>query len=89
MLTICRSRDGFTVFYHGRPTSNGVLFWRFVEFPDKERIELTQQRDIAYIYAGNKGYEVTYKGPRAVEKKDLDDYLRRHKFSLEQSCAPG
>jgi hypothetical protein len=70
-------------FYHGRPTSNGVLFWRFVEFPDKERIELTQQRDIAYIYEGNKGYEVTYKGPRAVEKKDLDDYLRRHKFSLE------
>ena len=70
-------------FYHGRPTSNGVFFWRFLEFPDKERIELTPQRDIAYIYTGDKGYEVTYKGPRAVEKKDLDDYLRRRKFSLE------
>src|SRR3984885_2430335 len=70
-------------FYHGRPTSNGVFFWRFLEFPDKERIELTPQRDIAYIYTGDKGYEVTYKGPRAVEKKDLEDYLRRHKFSLE------
>ena len=70
-------------FYHGRPTSNGVFFWRFLEFPDKERIELTPQRDIAYIYTGDKGYEVTYKGPHAVEKKDLDDYLRRHKFSLE------
>jgi hypothetical protein len=70
-------------FYHGRPTSNGVFFWRFVEFPDKERIELTQQRDIAYIYVGNKGYEVTYKGQREIEKKDLEDYARRHKFSLE------
>ena len=70
-------------FYHGRPTSNGVFFWRFLEFPDKERIELTPQRDIAYIYTGDKGYEVTYKGPKAVEKKDLDDYLRRRKFSLE------
>ena len=70
-------------FYHGRPTSNGVFFWRFLEFPDKERIELTPQRDIAYIYTGDKGYEVTYKGPKAVEKKELDDYLRRHKFSLE------
>jgi hypothetical protein len=70
-------------FYHGRPTSNGVFFWRFVEYPDKERIELTPQRDVAYIYAGDKGYEVTYKGPRAVEKKDLEDYLRRHRFSLE------
>jgi hypothetical protein len=70
-------------FYHGHPTSNGVFFWRFLKFPGKERIELTPQRDVAYIYTDNKGYEVTYKGPRAVEKKDLDDYLRRHKFSLE------
>jgi hypothetical protein len=70
-------------FYHGNPTSNGIFFWRFTEFPDKERIELTPQRDIAYIYVGNKGTEVTYKGPRAVEKKDLDDYLRRRRFSLE------
>lgn len=70
-------------FYHGRPSSNGVFFWRFVEFPDKERIELTPQRDIAYIYIGNKGYEITYKGARPVEQKDLDDYLRRKRFSLE------
>ncbi|MGA8442274.1 MAG: hypothetical protein WB762_23190 [Candidatus Sulfotelmatobacter sp.] len=70
-------------FYHGRPSSNGVFFWRFLEYPDKERIELTPQRDVAYIYAGDKGYEVTYKGPRPIEKKDLDDYLRHRKFSLE------
>ena len=62
-------------FYHGRPTSNGVLFWRFVEYPDKERIEVTQERDVAYIYTGDKGYELTFKGPHAMEKKDLDDYL--------------
>ena len=70
-------------FFHGRPSSNGVLFWRFLEYPDKERIELTPQRDVAQIYNGDKGYEVTYKGPRAVEKKDMDDYLRHRKFSLE------
>jgi hypothetical protein len=70
-------------FYHGRPTSNGVLFWRFVEYPDKERTEVTKQRDVAYLYVGDKGYELTFKGPRAVEKKDLEDYLRRRKFSLE------
>ena len=70
-------------FYHGRPSSNGVFFWRFVEFPDKERIELTPQRDIAYVYIGNKGYEITYKGARPVEQKDLDDYQRRKRFSLE------
>jgi len=70
-------------FYHGRPTSNGVLFWRFAEYPNKERIEFTKQRDVAYLYVGDKGYEVTYKGPHALEKKDLEDYLRRRKYSLD------
>jgi hypothetical protein len=70
-------------FYHGRPTSNGVVYWRFTEYPDKERVELTQQRDVAEIYVGNKGTEVTYKGPRELEKKDMDDYIRRRQFSLE------
>jgi len=70
-------------FYHGTPSGNGVFFWRFLEYPDKERIELTPQRDVAYVYSGDKGYEVTYKGARAVEKQDLEDYRRRHRFSLE------
>jgi len=70
-------------FYHGRPTSNGVLFWRFVEHPDKERIEVTKERDIAYVYNGDKGYELTYKGPHPIETKDMEDYLRRRRFSLD------
>ncbi len=70
-------------FFHGRPNSNGVLFWRFVEAPDKERIEVTKERDVAYLYVGNKGWELTYKGPHSVETKDLEDYLRHRKFSLE------
>jgi len=70
-------------FYHGRPTGTGALFWRFVEYPNKERIEVTKERDVAYIYTGDKGYEVTFKGPREVEKKDLEDYLRRRRLSLE------
>src|SRR6266849_4498079 len=70
-------------FFHGRPTSNGVLFWRFTQFPDKERIEITKERDIAQIYNGDKGYEVTYKGPHPMEPKDVTDYLRRRRFSLD------
>ena len=70
-------------FHHGQPTSNGVLFWRFVAYPNKERIEITKQRDVAYIYTVDKGYEVTYKGPHPIETKDLEDYLRRRRFSLD------
>jgi hypothetical protein len=70
-------------FFHGRPTSNGLLFWRFVEYPDKERIELTKERDIAELFTDDKGYEITYKGAHEIEQKDLDAYLRRRRFSLE------
>ena len=70
-------------FHHGRPSGTGALFWRFVQYPDKERLEVTKERDVANVYTGDKGYEVTYKGAHAVEKKDLEDYLRRRRFSLE------
>jgi hypothetical protein len=70
-------------FHHGESTSNGVQFWRFVAPPDKERVEVTKERDVAYVYTGDKGYEITYKGAHSIEPKDLADYLRRKKFSLD------
>ena len=58
------SQEGRTYsFYHGRPNSLGIVFWRFYKFPDKDRIELTKKRDVIYVYNGDKGYEITYKGP--------------------------
>jgi hypothetical protein len=70
-------------FYNGKPNSLGTLFWRSWKFPDKERIELTKQRDIVYIYNGDQGYEVSYKGTAAAEPDALRDYLRRRNHSLE------
>ena len=70
-------------FHHGRPTGSGGVFWSFTEFPDKERVEVTKERDIAELYVGNKGYEITYKGAHPIEPKDLVDYLRRRRFSLD------
>ncbi len=70
-------------FHHGRSSGNGVLFWSFSEFPDKERIEITKERDVAQLYVGNKGWELTYKGAHALEEKDLSEYLRRRQFSLD------
>ena len=71
-------------FHHGNPTGGGGPFWSFSEFPDKERVEFTKERDIAQVFVGDKGYEITFKGPHPVEQKDLDDYLRRRRFSLER-----
>ncbi|HTS36715.1 MAG TPA: hypothetical protein VMH04_13655 [Candidatus Solibacter sp.] len=70
-------------FHHGRPSGGGSVFWSFSEFPDKERVEITKERDIADLYVGNKAWEITYKGAKPIEQKDLDDYLRRRRFSLD------
>lgn len=71
-------------FHHGEANSYGLLFWRFRKFPDQERIEVTKKRDVAEIFTGDKGYEVTYKGVRELEhKQELDPYLRRHHYALD------
>jgi hypothetical protein len=69
--------------HHGQQTSNGLLFWSFTEFPDKERFELTQERDVAELYVGNKGWEITYKGAHPSDPKDLVEYLRQRHYSLD------
>ena len=79
------TQEGRTyAFFQGQPNSLGTPFWRFWKYPDKDRIELTKERDVTYIYAGDEGFEVTYKGTAAVEPKDLSEYLLRRKYSLEQ-----
>lgn len=71
------------VLHHGRAEGGGNVFWDFIEFPDKERVEITKERDIAELYVGNKGWEITYKGPHPIDPKELDQYLRRRHYSLD------
>jgi hypothetical protein len=70
-------------FHHGEPNSLGTLFWRFRKFPDKDRLELTKKRDVVELYVGDKGYEVTYRGVRDLDDKEMDPYLRRRHFALD------
>lgn len=71
-------------FYHGTPSGTGSVFWRFWKWPDKDRYELTKQRDVIYIYNGDRGWEITYKGTRAEDAEELKEYLRARNYSLEQ-----
>jgi hypothetical protein len=70
-------------FWQGRPSGLGVVFWRFWQWPDKDRVELTKQRDVVELNVGDKGYEITYKGTGTQDAKQVDDYLRRRDHSLE------
>jgi hypothetical protein len=69
-------------FYHGEPEGTGALFWRFWRWPDKDRVELTKQRDWIVLFVGDQGYDITFRGTATVEKDQLDDYLRRRNHSL-------
>lgn len=70
-------------FYQGRPKGLGMLYWRFWQAPDKDRYELTKERDVVDLYFGDKGYETTYKGTVSIDPKQLDDFIRRRDHSLE------
>jgi hypothetical protein len=70
-------------FWQGKPSGLGTVFWRFWQWPDKDRIELTKQRDVVELNIGDKGYEITYKGTATQDPKQLDNYLRRRNHSLE------
>ena len=71
-------------FHRGEANSLGTLFWRFKQYPDKDRLELTKKRDVFEIFVGDKGYEVTYRGVRNLEdKEELQPYLRRRHYGLD------
>lgn len=70
-------------FYHGETNDVGTLFWRFWKWPDKDRIELTKQRDVVYIVNGDQGYEITFRGTIPEDPKNLTETLRQREFSLE------
>lgn len=76
-------RSGRPSFYTRIPEHSGVPFWSFSEFPDKERIEFTKERDAAEVMVGDKGYEVNFKGAYPMDAGDLVDYQRRHHFALD------
>src|ERR1051326_363914 len=62
------SQEGRTyAFDHGQPAGGSIPFWLFWKAPDQQRIEITKQRDIIYIFTGGKGYEKTFK--RSEERR--------------------
>jgi hypothetical protein len=71
-------------FYHGRPTGEVTVFWGFFEYPGKERVELTPQRDVIELYNGDKGWEVTFKGPHEFTADELAPVLAQRPYRLER-----
>jgi hypothetical protein len=72
--------------FHTEAQVGGAKYFRYTRWPDADRWELTEQRDIVTLYLGDKVYEVTYKGHTELNPQK-DDSLRlallRRQYSLE------
>lgn len=72
-------------FYHGRSEAS-TEYRRFWQWPDKERVELTKQRDVVELTIGDQMYEITFRGSRTIDpKKNYDSqvYIERRMHALE------
>ncbi len=68
-------------FYHG--TSNGSnIYYRYWQWPDKDRREFTKARDIVILHTGDKGFETTFRGTKAEDPEQLRRYLLGRDHSL-------
>lgn len=78
--------EGRSGSFHNESLVGTNLFYRFWKWPDKDRIELTKQRDIVQLYVGDQAYEITYKGIRPLdtqkEERLRQAMIRRH-YTLE------
>jgi hypothetical protein len=77
-------KDGhFAAFFHGNPDLGTQQFYDFHQWPDHDRIEYTKHRDVVHFFIGNQGWEITYRGKKAIPQKDLDEFLRDRDHSVE------
>ena len=77
-------REGhIAAFYHGNPNLGTTKFYEFHEWPGHDRIEFTPHRDVMQFYLGREGWEITYRGKKALPKDQVDEFLRRRDHSVE------
>ena len=75
----------YGIFYHERSEGSEV-FYRFWQWPDKDRVELTKKRDIVELTVGDQRYELTYRGARSVDiqkEYDVRIYVERQHHLLD------
>ena len=81
-------------FYQGKPTGATSEFYEIQKFPDQTRIELGKKREVVEIIAGDKAWEVTYKGKKELPPDQVQELLRRRNHSIRTAItvwlnAPG
>jgi hypothetical protein len=78
--------EGRSGSFHNETLVSWGLYYRFWKWPDKDRVELTKQRDVVQLFLGDQVYEITYKGIHPIdlqkEERSRQGVVRRY-YSLE------
>ncbi|MGH9535423.1 MAG: hypothetical protein ACRD2E_11255, partial [Terriglobales bacterium] len=73
----------FTFDLRGQLADPGILFWSYYRYPDAQRLELTKQRNVIYIYNGDRGWNVNYRGARPLGAKAMRRVHDERQHSLD------
>jgi hypothetical protein len=71
--------------FHNDVMVGTSVFFRYWKWPDSERNEITEDRDIVYLFLGDKEYEVTYRGGHELnpeKDENVKQALVRRRFAL-------
>jgi hypothetical protein len=72
--------------FHNQAMVATNVFFRYWRWPDQERFEITPQRDIVYLYLGDKEYEIIYRGSTELnpqKDENVRQALQRRHYALE------
>jgi hypothetical protein len=70
-------------FFQGNPDLGTTQYYYYHQWPDHDRIEITKHRDDVLFFIGQEGWEVTYRGKKALPKDQVTDFLLRRDHSIE------
>ncbi len=82
MKTRC-ARGMWLHFSKASPAGGTTEYWEYHACRNQDRLEYTKHRDVLQFYVGREGWEVTYRGKKALPQDQVDDYLRRRDHSIE------
>ena len=72
-------------FFRGTPDPGTTEIFDFHSWPDHDRVDVTKHRDYVQFWVGREGWEVTYRGKKAIPQEQVDDYMRRRDHSIEMA----
>ena len=72
--------------FHNEVMVASNVFFRYWKWPDQERYEVTEQRDVVFLFLGDKEYEVIYRGSTQMnpeKDENVRQALLRRRHTLD------